>query len=101
MSAEPAPDADARDGIIRVELALDRDGRAIFEAEWVLGAVRMGAAAWAQMPGHDAVEISGRPRKVEAVLAFADELAAAVAAAKLGRNARHREVTKARERRSK
>lgn len=67
----------------------------------MLGAVRMGAAAWEQTPASDAVEISGRPRKVEAVRAFADELAAAIAAAKLGRNARHREVTKARERRGR
>lgn len=90
MTARPAPDADPRDGIVRVELALERDGRAIWEAEWVLGAVRMGAAAWEQAPASDAVEISGRPRKVEAVRVFADELAAAIVETKAARQAAHR-----------
>lgn len=94
MSAESAPDADSRDGIIRVELALERDGRAVFEAEWVLSALRMGVAAWEAAPAPSMVEAATRHVKIECVAAWRDELENEIRLTKGRRNAAHTAAAK-------
>lgn len=82
--------ADPTDGIVQMEAALERDGAAIFEAQWVLEALRMGVAAWEAAPGTSLPELATRHVKIDCVREWCEEFANEIALTKQRRDEAHK-----------